>query len=325
MAFKPKKPMSFTSSFRTLCVLAALLPAAYPSFAENTDAAMVRETRCYGQEVTARASGPIESALLPKQELFQPLLADPKQPRFFAEYQRVHFETFGVPAEGRGNEINAAFVGLGGDFGLWSRLAAGTCNGVQVNLFGGVFSTFNLDTRSDDLINTDFVGGVAVTHRNGPFSTRVRVLHQSSHVGDELLLNSATIDRVNFNFEEIDALVSYERSGWRFYGGGGYLTGEDGTGELDPWKVQLGTEYYGQARSMAGLQMRPVLGADFKAFEEQDWKLNSSLVGGLEWSNPQTDRRVRLLLTYLDGFSPYGQFFTTEQIRNVGLEMQFVF
>jgi hypothetical protein len=325
MIFNSKKAISFNRLFRTWCALAALFPAAYPAFAENTDAAMAHEARCYNQGVTARGSAPIESTWLPKKELFQPLLADPKQPRFFVEYQRVNFETFGVPAQGRDDEINAAFIGLGGDFGLWSRRAAGTCNGVQVGLFGGVFSAFNMDTRSDNLINTDFIGGAAVTHRNGPFSTRVRLFHQSSHLGDELILTSPTIDRVNFNFEQIDALLSYEHDGSRFYGGAGYLMGEDGTGDLDPWKVQLGAEYYGPRRSMANLQMRPVLGADFKAFEEQEWTLNSSLVGGIEWFNPQTDRGVRLLLTYLHGFSPYGQFFTTEQIRNVGVEMQFVF
>lgn len=325
MIFQSKKTMSFNWSFRTFWALAALFPVAYPAFAESADVAIAREAHCHDEKVTASAPGPTESTWLPKYELFQPLLADPKQPRFFAEYQRVRFDTFGVPAEGREKEINAAFIGLGGDFGLWSRLAAGTCNGVQVGLFAGVFSAFNMDTLSDDLINTDFVGGAVFTHRNGPFSTRVRLFHQSSHVGDELLLNSPTINRVNFEFEEIDALVSYERGRWRFYGGGGYLMGESGTADLDPWKIQLGTDYYGPHRDMAGSRVRPVLGADFKAFEEQDWKLNSSLAGGLEWSNPRTDRRVRLLVTHLRGFSPYGQFFTTEQIRNVGLEMQFEF
>jgi hypothetical protein len=133
------------------------------------------------------------------------------------------------------------------------------------------------------------------------------------------------VNRVNLSFEEIDALVSFERGRWRFYGGGGYLTGENGAAGLDPWKIQWGAEFRGASLSIAGLQMRPVLGADFKTFQTQDWELNSSLAGGLEWSNPYTDHRVRLLLTYIRGFSPYGQFFTTEKVRNVGLEIQFEF
>jgi hypothetical protein len=320
---KMKSMMRHLGSFPWFCTLSALLLTAFPAFADIREAAAPRVIRCHDEGGSSRGPAPAESVWFPEQELFQPLIADPKQPRFFIEYQRVSFGTFAVPAEGRAREINAAFVGLGGDFGLWARHMPGGCNGVQVNAFGGVFSSFNLDTRSANLINSDFVGGVAIMWCQDSLSARLRLFHQSSHLGDELLLNSPMVNRVNLSFEEIEALVSFERGGWRFYGGGGYLTGENGAAGLDPWKVQLGAEFRGASQSIGGLQMRPVLGADFKTFQTQDWELNSSLAGGLEWSNPYTDRHVRLLLTYIRGFSPYGQFFTTEKVRNVGLEIQF--
>jgi hypothetical protein len=323
--FKIKNMMRCLGSFRWFCALSAFLLAAFPAFADNKEAATLRVIRCHDEGNSVKRPTLPESAWFPVHELFQPLLADPKQPRFFVEYQRVNFGTFAVPAEGRAREINAAFVGLGGDFGLWARRLPGKCSGVQANVFGGVFSAFNLDTRSDNLINSDFVGGVAVMWREDFLSARLRLLHQSSHLGDELLLNNPMVNRVNLSFEEIEGLVSFEHGGWRFYGGGGYLTGENGAAGLAPWKIQWGTEFRGASRRIAGLQMRPVLGADFKTFQTQDWELNSSLAGGLEWSKPDADRRVRLLLTYIRGFSPYGQFFTTEKVRNVGLEMQFEF
>jgi hypothetical protein len=323
MVYKLKNMTRSFGSLRWLCMLSALFLAAFPAFADNRAADASRVIGCHDERDSAGQSALPESVWFPVQEPFQPLLADPKQPRFFIEYQRVSFDTFAVPAQGRAREINAAFVGLGGDFGLWARRIPGGCNGMQVNVFGGAFSAFNLDTRSANLINTDFVGGIAVMWREDNFAARLRLLHQSSHLGDELLLTNPMVNRVNLSFEEIEALVSFERGRWRFYGGGGYLAGENGAAELDPWKLQWGIEFRGASQSIAGLQMRPVLGADFKTFQTQDWELNSSLAGGLEWSNPYTDRRVRLLLTYIRGFSPYGQFFATEEVRNVGLEMQF--
>ncbi len=51
----------------------------------------------------------------------------------------------------------------------------------------GVFQ-FDLSAPSSDLINTDYVVGVPLSWRSGGWSTRVRLYHQSSHLGDEFLL-----------------------------------------------------------------------------------------------------------------------------------------
>ncbi len=40
-------------------------------------------------------------------------------------------------------------------------------------------------------------------------------------------------------------------------------------------------------------------------------------------SNPTGTRRYRVLLSYLDGFVPFGQFFNTEPISNYGITLQF--
>lgn len=159
--------------------------------------------------------------------------------------------------------------------------------------------------------------------RRGTLGVRVRAYHQSSHLGDELLLREPAVTRVNLSFEALDALVSWEHGGWRLYGGGGYLSGQAGVGGLDPWELQWGLEMRGGTRSVGGLEATPVLGADFKSFQQQRWALNTSIAAGVEWRSSASGRRVRLLVAFRQGFSPYGQFFSTERIRNVGLQAQF--
>jgi len=247
----------------------------------------------------------------PQDDVFRPLVADPKQPQFFLSYQRMRFRDVG-------RSINAGVVGAGETFGLWSR-RSGACDGLQVSVHGGVFAQFNLDAPSSDLINTDYIVGIPATWRQGPFSARVRLYHQSSHLGDEFLLRNPSITRVNLSFEELDALLSYDlswaRVSWaRIYGGGGYLFHREP--DLDRSKLQWGIEFSPPDRPspifrriIEDLRMVPIVGADFKSIEQLAWNVNTNIVAGLGWYHPGSSRRVRLLFNYYHGVNPYGQFF----------------
>lgn len=270
----------------------------------------------------ARGAGPFAGTPFPEDDLFRPLLADPKQPQFFASYQHVRFRDVGT-------SIDAVFVGFGENFGLWALRQPTGCDGLQLGLSGGVFAQFNLDSPSFDLINADYVVGLPVTLRRGLVSARLRIYHQSSHVGDEFLLDNPGFNRVNLSFEELEGLVSVEHRWGRLYGGGGYLVHREPS--LDRGKLQWGLELRGPRwpspvlrRALGEVLVTPVFGADFKAFDELGWTVNTSLAGGLEWSGPRTARRLRLLVTYLRGFNPYGQFFN-QKIGSVGLGVFFAF
>lgn len=95
----------------------------------------------------------------------------------------------------------------------------------------------------------------------------------------------------------------------------------------DPGVVQWGVELRPQRWSWRlpawRLRLVSTFGADFKAFEEQDWEVTASLAGGVELSRPGTTRRFRLVLLYLRGFLPFGQFFNQEKIENMGFGVQF--
>jgi len=155
----------------------------------------------------------VDIRLLPEGELFAPLTADPRQPRFSVSYQRYRtpMQTF-----------SAANVAFGEYFGLATGFL-GTSGSSQIGIQGGVFALFNLDAPSHDLVNADYWIGLPLSYRKGPWSYVVRVYHQSSHLGDEFILGNPGVDRVNLSYEDLEALVSYEWERWRVYGGGGYL------------------------------------------------------------------------------------------------------
>lgn len=152
------------------------------------------------------------------------------------------------------------------------------------------------------MINTDFIVGFPLSYRRGSFSARAKVYHQSSHLGDELLLGMPNIERVNLSYEDTELLLAYDLLGFRLYGGGYLIRTEP---DLDPAHWQGGLEFRWPG-SIGGLDL--VAAGDFQAFEQQDWDVNRAYPLGVAWSG-ETGREVRLMLERYDGFSPNGQFF----------------
>ncbi len=258
---------------------------------------------------------------LPDDDVFRPLLAAPKEPRFLGAYQRVRFRN-------AGESLNVGLISAGGTFGLWALRHKSNCDGVQFSLFGAIFSQFNLDADSTDLINSDFQVGFPLTWRRGPYSTRLRVYHQSSHVGDEFLLRNPGFNRVNLGFEAMDVLISFESHRWRLYSGGSYLIRRKPA--LKRSVVQLGVEFRSRThpspilgKLMEGVYFTPVFGADVQSLQHFDWNVNTSVMGGLEWSRQESTRRFRILLNYYRGHNPYGQFFDQKiQVFGIGLYIE---
>ena len=70
--------------------------------------------------------------------------------------------------------------------------------------------------------------------------------------------------------------------------------------------------------------MIPVFGADFKAFEENNWEIGGNVAAGLEWFRAGGSRRLRMMVNYYNGFNPYGQFFA-QRVETVGFGIYLVF
>lgn len=257
----------------------------------------------------ALAQAPGEAEPLPRGDLFQPLLADPKQPQFFAAYLWV------TSARLTGQ---VSSVGLGENIGL----IRGRRGRWQVSVAAGVFSQFNMRTASNDLINTDFVIGVPFTWRRGPLAARVRLYHQSSHLGDEFILNTQP-ERVNLSFEAVEALVARDLGAFRVYAGGEYLVRHE-PAALEAGLLHVGGELHhptplftlgrlGRARIVAAL--------DVKASEQRNWRAGWSGRAGLEFGRTGGRRWSAQLHAY-DGPAPYGQFYD-EDVQSIGIGLHF--
>jgi hypothetical protein len=162
---------------------------------------------CAAQSVRPRFT------LLPRGDVFAPLLADPKQPEFLAGIVRLRSSI-------RSTTVGAA--AFGENIGAVRWAGAGVCDGIQIGLAGGVFAQFDLAAASIDLLNADYLISLPVTYRRASWSFRVRVYHQSSHLGDEYLLQ-AQPRRVNLSFESVESIVARDLAAWRLYGGGEYV------------------------------------------------------------------------------------------------------
>ena len=255
---------------------------------------------------------------LPHGDVFCPLIADPKTPRSFVSYQR-------------GNETDLATdiaaVGIADQFPFFRTGAQTPGNGLQLGLAGAVFAQFDLGTASYDLLNADYLIGLPLTFRAGPFSGRARIYHQSSHLGDEFLLRDNPPKRENLSFEAAELLLSLDVSALRVYAGA-----EDFV-HRDPADL---------ARSLVhgGLELRPHANVDFgplavgrlvaavdaKVVNDTTTRAGVSVRAGFEFARPHDavapSRRWSILAEYYTGPSPYGQFHR-DQVHLTGIGVHF--
>ena len=254
-----------------------------------------------------------EAEAFPTGDLFQPLIADPKQPQFFVSINR--FQSAGV-------RYTMASVGFGETFGLYRFFGSREGDGLQLSVEGALFAQFNLSTPSYDLINADYTVGIPVTYRHGDNSLRFRIYHQSSHLGDEFLQSVNPPERVNLSYEAIELIYSREWRGWRVYGGGEYLIHKE-PADLKPMSAHWGTEYRG-SKPLAW-NGRLIGGVDMKSLEEHDWAIDTSVKAGFEFGHPNPgQRRLCLMTEWYKGFDPHGQFYHNKvEYYGMGLSLGF--
>ncbi len=260
-----------------------------------------------------------ESAIFPAGDVFQPLMADVKQPQFFVGFRRLR--TFGQTPDPEFDTFTMAAVAYGGGFGLYRRLGRRPGEGLQVGLDGALFAQFDMDAPSDDLLNADYTVGIPITYRERGFSARLRVYHQSSHLGDEFLLHYRP-DRINLSYEGIQLTLSGENGPWRLYGGGEWLLTRD-PHDLHRGSLQTGLEFRSADPLLWG--GRPVAAMDVKSYGENRWTPSYSVRAGLEFGPADPARRhLRLMAEGYRGFAPYGQFYQ-EKVEYLGVAVTFTY
>lgn len=235
----------------------------------------------------------------PKGDIFMPPLADQKQPRFHTTWQRWHTD-FGI--------FNIGSVGFGENIGVIRSPGKREGDGFQFGISGAVFAVFNLDSDSMDLINADYIVGFPFSARYKEWSFRMRFFHQSSHLGDEFLLNpqSIQVQRINLSYETLEFLGSYETKGFRIYGGTSRILSS--FTDIRKNRVQGGIEYRGKPTGWR--TARFISGCEVSAWDETHWEQDLSLKMGLAFQNPYYESLgLQILLEYYNGHIPHGQFY----------------
>jgi hypothetical protein len=232
--------------------------------------------------------------------LFAPLHADPRWSHFAGAFREFT----------KGLNLNGVFAADFGETFAIYRDKAFSDGEWEFGIQAGVFSIFDVSAQSIDLVNADYRVGFLSSYRKGPFSGFLRIEHQSSHLGDEFILNNPGVTRINLSYEEVDLKLSYELFPWlRLYGGGGYIVHrfpEDlGRGTTE-WGIELVS-----TRTFLGGSVRPVAYADFQCNERTSWQVGQSMMAGVRFENARIgDRQIQLLGEYYSGPSPDGQFYT---------------
>lgn len=247
---------------------------------------------------------PAESKFLPRGLLFDPLHADPRWPHFSASYLWLS----------GGRQFASSF----GESFAFYRNAAPFHGQWELGMQAGVFSVFDTQRSSIDLINADYNVGFLASYRADKLSGFIRIHHQSSHLGDEFLLSNPQVTRINLSFEEVDVKISYDFTTWlRIYGGVGTLIRVDPRG-LRRHTSQGGLEFKSPWTMFQG-GVRPVAYADFQANARTNWRVGQSIRAGVRFENASIgDRKLEVLAEYFSGPSPNGQLFT-QQVEWVGV------
>ncbi len=259
----------------------------------------------------------LASEPVPRGDIFDPLFADPKELRSLASCLYTESDDY---------KTAIALVGFSERWGIYRWKGKHANEGWQVGITGGVFAFFDLHTISKDLINADYLVGFPLSWRMGKTSTRFRVYHQSSHLGDEYLIGQHPT-RINLSFESMEWLFSRDLGRLRVYGGGEWIFDRH-PDDLDPWVPHWGAEFRAPL-SLKHLNRERkaqwVTAMDFKVTDGPDNNIGWNTKTGLEFGPLKTSdmnaRRWSLNWTFYRGPSPYGQFIH-RNVTTTGIEFQ---
>jgi hypothetical protein len=252
--------------------------------------------------------------LLPNKDLFAPLVADPREAQFSARFERYNKEF-----EGELESFNASVVSFG-DYLPVFDYEFENGNIFQFSVDGVMYALFNLDTPSWDLINTDYIFGFNAAWRfSDNWTTRLRLFHVSSHLGDEFVLDNPDVERKNSSYEDLELLLAYSPGNWRLYGGGAYVVRSNSLVNLDPWRARAGIEY---RYPLDCPDVDLLFAAHFDAKERTNWRLARSLMAGVVFLKSEA-REVRFMTNYYRGNSVQGQFFE-ETLEYFGFGFYFI-
>jgi hypothetical protein len=265
-------------------------------------------------EAAAEPAAERSVRVFPRVSLFAPLSADPRWPKFTVAYS-YYF--------GDSQFTHVGTAEAGASIAIVQKDTRRS-HSWEVGIQAGIFSIFDFGGSSTDLLNADYLGGVTFSYAfDSPLVLLTRFFHQSSHLGDEFLLNN-DVERINLSFEELEVLLSYDPRPWaRVYGGAAAIVRIEPS-NIDRWSLHAGAEFR-PITSKTKVRVQLLTAVDLQVWQQNDWIPDASFIVGATLDPiGESSYRVDFLLRYYIGRSPNGQFFT-DRIHTLGSAAQLYF
>ena len=244
----------------------------------------------------------------PTDQLFQRLLADPRQARTTGRYYQQ-------------GEFHLADISLGDSWGM-VRWGMGDWK-AQWNVEGMAYSRFRLTGGINEFQTIDFFGNLPVELRRGRFSGRVTLFHESSHLGDDYIRRTNDLG-FRYSVEGIRGVGSWDAHPFlRLYGGGVGMI--HSVPRRQSGEVQAGFEARGS--DLHWITRHPCylyLAQDLQFKGRTKWNPNSNTELGLRIAYSGALRSIRVHGSYFGGHSEFGQFFSRLENRfDFGITLDF--
>jgi hypothetical protein len=241
----------------------------------------------------------------PAERLYPPYVADPRRPRF--GLARAHVDS---ELDQAGEERTAVEIGGRLDvvrFGPEDDPRAGPLLDVEAGFVGD----FDLEQSHDNLAWSGLYGMHLSWLVSASVALRVGFAHDSSHIGDEFLIETGG-GRLDYTREELLLGASWTPAPpWRLYGEYGYVVHRGNEDFQERGRAQAGVEW-----SSPPLQAGDpgwYAASDVSSFEERSWAANVELQAG--WAVPTARGTWRLGALAYDGRAPIGELSTEDETR----------
>ncbi len=168
------------------------------------------------------------------------------------------------------------------------------------------------------MLNVDYRVGLIYAIKKENHTTRIRLYHISSHLGDDYMISRGITSFFDnkVNYEQVDILHAIQQGSIRYYGGIG--VGLRPFGERKPLSLQGGIFFKDHKATSKNIRM--IAGLDMKLFQQTDFVPNLKMAWGYEFGN--ITNAISIVLEGYTGKLPYSPL-EQENITWGGLGMYF--
>jgi len=246
--------------------------------------------------------------LSPATDLYPRYIADQRRPTFSMSVARLD------ESDIEGASDQRIMLRLGGRYGFL-RMHPPEQGGRGIQIDGELGILWQVDTAAGlDVIGWDGIAGLHVAWAPGDrWAFRFGTVHNSAHIGDEFVEETGR-RRLDYSRQEALGSAAWsfsDKRGW-VYGEAAYAYDYNKDAGMKPGRLECGAQYQGGGRYWNG-RLAWYGAGDFSSWEEDDWKVNTSLQGGIVYPIPKLGRSYRFGLEYYNGRSFMGEFFQSRE------------